>query len=251
VSYLYRPTPVVNPPQRAPIALRRPPAGEMRGYQVNVNWRELFEQARRACGRTPWIHRSGAMSGFTLDGCTRCPHRGRCGMGQDDGSAPDLTPDFSSLDYSGAFAAPIMQPIAPVDLSAIPAPTISEQISPGVWETSGAPVGAGSTGFGIPATSPLPPAPTAAAAAPSAPGVVTQVTSGAAAIAKAAVKPTTAIAPTGYAAIPGYGGVTPLAAPSWFSQSTLISGMPNWMLLAGGLLLLVFAGGGGYVAGRR
>jgi hypothetical protein len=250
LSYLFRPTPVVNVGNGAfssKNVLRGWPGATMSGIPRGAaplggpTATGAASRMRRVDTRMqPWLKTSGTMGSFL-------PH----GLGDD-------STDFSGIDFSGAgdispnFDTPV--PFLPSD---IPAPDLGTGISstdfgglvgpslpanigiaqpPAPLAPSPVPAaGAGATGTGIPGTQPLQTA-----------------TQGLSLLQKIFGAPTPAVTP--YKALPGYGGVPVASGASWFSQSTLAPTLGSNGMVAGiavaAVLLLAAIGGGGYAAGR-
>jgi hypothetical protein len=167
MSYLYRPTPVMNPwgPPPPDVVLRGLRGGTMRGYQVNLNWKSFFDEIRSVKNSAPWIVKSGTMGRFNLgDDST------------DDFSDLPLAPvDESNIDLS-------VMPALPVDLYPMSAP-IAPAITP---YTPGTPPII-SSGGGIPTTAAIPGSTAAApSSASSTTSLVNSLTSLATSITKAA-----------------------------------------------------------------
>lgn len=255
MSYLYRPTPVFNPGPPPRVPLRGLPAGTMRGYADGVNWKAYFDSARAATQGNPWIVRSGTMGSF---------------LGQDSTD----TVDFSNLplapvDTTNLNLSPIVAPL-PVDLY-----PMSPPIAPAIAPFTPGPISAApsivSSGGSI--LSPATPSAAGQAVTPWA-QIVSSLTSFGTSIAKAAtgqpqINPAIApIAPTTQASLVAQAqslqaqaaalatsnpalaatytaGANALVAQagassgSWFTQATVIPGLPNWGVLAGGSLAVV------------
>ena len=271
MSYLFRPTPVMNPwgPAPKPFLPAGLRGGAMRGYQVNVNWQELFESARRVPDRTPWIVKSGTM--------------GRFGMGQDAG---DIDSDVGL-------------PLAPVDTSNINL-DLGDTLPPGFFNISApnapaiVPYNPGSVASAPSVTSGGGTASLPGSNLPALPGVSSPSSSGissivsslstlATSITKAATGINPAVAPVApintagmtatqqslvaqaqqlqaQAAAATAAGNPSLAATytaeanqllaeaqtssaNFFTESTLISGMPNYLTLGLGVAFLAIAAG--------
>jgi len=262
MSFVYRPTPVVrlsgwDPlgevyyPYGLPIADPKTrwygygfkgdttyPArcGTMQGYTPNMASPRLNAIGRRTLKGDPWLVASGTMGRF---------------LGQDDGS------DGSGMDFSGAFASPTLPSSGIVDAGNAPnlfdyggafsSPTIpiSSASAAGPAPNIGAPALPAASGL-IPVSYAGPSAPTAAAgtlapaaapAAAAAPSLITSIAN--------LFKSTTSATPM-TAAQPGVYKATTVT-PSWFSQSSLVSGTPNSTVLIFGVAALVamavFVGG--------
>jgi hypothetical protein len=258
MSYLFRPTPVVNMGNGA-FASKNVhsgwPGATMRGIPKGASRlgsaspSGAVARMRRVDTRMqPWLKTSGTMGSFI-------PH----GLGDDFGSGLDYSDvDFSGdsgssgFDFGGAgdisplFDAPM--PFAPASVVApdlgtgIIAPNLPVNIGIGQPPAPLAPppvpaAGAGATGTGIPGTQPLQTA-----------------TQGLSLLQKIFGAPTTPAPVTPYKALPGYGGVPVASGASWFSQSTLMPSIGSNGLVLGigvGIIVLLGAvGGGGYAAGR-
>ncbi|MBZ5662715.1 MAG: hypothetical protein LAO08_20125 [Acidobacteriia bacterium] len=254
MSYLFRPTPVFNPgpPRGIPLS-GAVSGGVMRGWDSSVNWKAYFDSKRAAAQGSPWIVKSGTMGSYLGD------------------MAPDPI-DFTSLPLAPVSTDPLLTtinlpdswfnlnpPIAPAivpyDPGAVPSPVIVSSggsilspVAPGAPSTS-SPAGSltsiinsiASLGVNIakaatgqPVNLGVPPAAPAAPAAQS--SLVAQAQSlQAQATALASTNPQLAAQYTASAnALLAQAGVS---APSWFTQSTVIPGLPNWGLLAGGGVL--------------
>ncbi len=264
MSFLYRPTPVVNwgnGPYASSRVLSGWPGASMRGIPAGAGAlgsggpTGAVSRMRRVDTRMqPWLKSSGTMGSFIPNG-----------LGQDDGSGidwstagnispdvpvftpPDLTPPDLGLpdSFSPAFSPNLPALIAPSQppLPAsfftnpspiIPAPSSDVPVAPNFGPFAGA----GPTGTGIPGTQPLNPASIISPAA----SIVSSI---------ASFFPPKPAAPAGYRQLPGSGGSVAAASTSplaWFSKSTILQGTPNYLTLLGGTaaLLLVtslFAGG--------
>lgn len=252
MSYLYRPTPVVNLGNGAfasKNAGRGLPGSTMRGIPAGSSRlgagapTGAVSGMRRVDTRMqPWLKSSGTMGRFIPNG-----------LGQTDPSAidwstaGDITP-ISPPDFTPSYVPPpdlglpAFQPVAPALIpSYFPAPpSLSE---PSMIPASGIltpPAGAGPTGTGIPGTQPLNPALLVSQAT----GLVSTI--------KSWFAPAAPAAPAGYKALPAVGGA-PVAAPSWFSQQTLPLSQQlgsNGLVLAAAAVLILALGSGGYAAGR-
>lgn len=212
MSFAYRPTPVLNtlPPGPPPSTVK---GGRMLGVGLGTLYPGYYAGMRTVSGWQPWITRSGAMGRFG-------------GLGQDDDDDDDTidsdlltitAPDYTSPDY-GVTAAPIVTSAGsaiPDTGSALNAATLSP--TAGVTFGPPAPAGSVSTPGGT-----VVPAPSAIAQ------LASSITS------LFTPKTTT---PTGYTALPA------TTAPSILSQATLIAGIPNWVVFAGGIALLAATAG--------
>jgi hypothetical protein len=270
MNYLFRPTPVVvlgRDMGADVVALSQSPAGMMAGTP-----RASSRPSRSlATQGSPWIVRSGSMASFGTLGegggawspagdvwypfATRMdtlwPGRsstGLTGLGQDDFLPIDPSsydPGIDLMlptDYSGAFAPPIVPvsmlppavPIAP-DFGSLPFLTSSVPILP---VTATAPIapssGAGPTGRSIPGTQPLNPVVQAGT------GILNTIAN--------FLKPSSA-APVRSLTLPGVGVNPNQPAPSFWSTSSVVPGIPNATVILGGaavmLLLFAFMGPGG------
>jgi hypothetical protein len=259
VSYLYRPTPVFNPGPPPRVPLRGLPAGTMRGYADGVNWKAYFDSARAATQGNPWIVRSGTMGSF---------------LGQDSTD----TVDFSNLplapvDMTSLNLSPILPPL-PVDLY-----PMSPPIAPAIAPFTPGPISAApsivSSGGSI--LSPATPSAAGQAVTPWA-QIVSSLTSFGTSIAKAAtgqpqINPAIApVAPTTQASLvaqaqslqaqaaalassnPALAATYTASANallaqaggtggSWFTKSSIISGLPDVAIYGGaGLVVLLIIG---------
>lgn len=260
-SYLYRPTPVLTLGALPPVHLGNEPV--FRGYLAGLAFMGAHAQHRP--GRShgvmgdPWIHRSGPMRSFQ-------------GLGQD-GSILDLSNygfsdtqinDVASAYDSGALSDSGLNQIlsgnvSPGSLGDFMAadPGATESVAgagestyylsdgttyygtpqdlanylnanPQLGVSSGAPGGSGATGAGIPATSSV--AALVAAAA--------KALSPTAAIPAGYVRTATGqIVPASQASL--YGGVASTSPFAFLSQSTLLPGTPNSVVIFGGLAILL------------
>lgn len=272
MSYLYRPTPVMNPwgappPDVVKSGLR---GGTMRGFQQNVNWQDFFNAARRVSFAEPWITRSGAM--------------GRYGMGDDTTDFTDLplAPVDSSninLDLTPALpvdlypmTAPIAPPVAPYNPGPISAaPSITSGggvVSPG---SNMVPSTSPSSSSGISALlnsiSSLTTSVTRAINPTAAPPIAAINTTGLAssqqslvaqaqqlqaqAAAIAASNPTLAAQYQAQAnQLLAQAGTAGSGFFAWFTESTLIAGLPNWGALGIGVAAIAALAGAVKVARR-
>jgi hypothetical protein len=250
MSFLYRPTPVVNL-GRGQFAARSmmgwsAPGGQlggvMHGIDLDKSYKALSDRLRRVPSGNPWIQASGTMGEFIPNGLgglgdngdTVDPSSIDFYSGVDSSPnvpvftpgvlAPDLgTPTFSPT--APAFGGPSASPVLSVPFS-LPAPGSLQTSSASLPSTLTPPSGAGPTGTGIPATQVLNPA---GLVAPP-PSLGTQVGNFFSSIFGGTPKP------TGLTTLPGYGGVAASPA-SFFSQSTIVPGMNNTMVL-----VMLFAG---------
>jgi len=237
MSFTYRPTPVIVLSGKTVgsdhVPLRGLPAGTMHGYTPNMASPSLNAIGRRTLKGNPWLLASGTMGSFLGDdsgdgsmdfsGAFSSPVLPTDPGIVDTGSAPNL------FDYGGAFSSPSI-PISSASAGMPAAPDIGAPISP--------------TGSGmIPVSYAGPAAPKAAAASP----VTQAAATGTSLVSSIAnlFKPSTSTTPM-TAAQPGvYKSTT--TTPSWFQQSSLISGTPNSTVLIFGVAALValavFSGG--------
>lgn len=208
MSYLYRPTPVMNPGPSRDVPLRGLPAGTMRGIIFGADYKPGSDRLRAARASTPWIVTSGTMGNFG-------------GMG-------DAFSDITGIDMQ------------PVDLTSVPTFDTSQPLSPNFWSM------------------PSPMAPTPNIPASMAPPIIS---SGGSILSQSAsgipswlsalnatLSTGTAIAKTVTSG--GGGGINPAIPPvapsqssassgvgtSWFSKSTIVSGVPDVAVFAGGAL---------------
>lgn len=256
MSYLYRPTPVVNL-GRGAFASQNVhsgwPGAVMRGIPRGTgplgsgSPTGATSRMRRVDTRQqPWLKTSGTMGSFIPNGLGDFNDvfwdedwgsgGGSSGSsGIDWSAAGDISPNFDApVPFSpGSIAAPdlgtgLSAPNLPINIgiSQPPAPLAPSPVPA---------AGAGATGTGIPGTQPL--------------QVATQSLSLLQKI-FGAPTPTPALK-TPYTALPGYGGVPITSGASWFSQSTLMPSIGSNGLVVGiGVALLLVLGGGGYAAGR-
>jgi hypothetical protein len=224
VSFAYRPTPVIVLSGKTVgddhVPLRRLPAGTMQGYTPNFVSPALNAIGRRTIGGDPWILSSGTMGRFVL-GDDSLPEDFFSGL-----DTPPILPADSGLPsdfFTGAAGTPILPTASLPTLG--PAPSLGIPNLP-----------AGSGG-GIPLTYTAPPPPATPATAAQTQATVAAGTSLLTSIANF-FKPAPAKATPMTAAMPGvynaYG-----AAPSWFSQSSLLPGTPNSTVLFGAAAVLV------------
>lgn len=229
MSWLYRPTPVVKMGRGDFASQNVAPGfngGTMRGVLHGWNYATGARQVRAAkTSRQPWIKTSGTMGEFIPNGLG--------GFGDDptyiDPGDTLTPPDFTPFDTSTL--------LNPATLISMPAFQVTNSVLPNMLTP---PAGAGPTGNGIPGTQPLN---AAALVGPSA-SILSSIGN--------FFKPSTpkAVAPTSYAALPGYGG----AAPSWFSQATILPATPNYQVLlfgVAGVLLLTGLFSGSKAGYRR
>jgi len=262
VSYLYRPTPVVNlgngafasknvrsgwpgatmqgiPRGSGPLGAGSPTGAAARMRRVDTRMQ-------------PWIKSSGTMGSFIPNGLGEFDDSfGAAGVdwgsaapggssgGFDWSGAADISPIFDApVSFSpGSIAAPdfgtgISAPNLPINIGIgqPPAPLTPSPVPR---------AGAGATGTGLPGTQPL--------------QVATQSLSLFDKI-FGTVKAASAPATTPYKALPGYGGTPVASGASWFSQSTVLPQIGSNAMVVGigvaALVLLSVVGGGGYAAGR-
>jgi len=251
MSYLYRPTPIVNLGNGAfasKNAGRGLPGSTMQGIPAGSSrlgagapTGAVSNMRRVDTRRQPWLAASGTMGRFVPNG-----------LGDDATSAidwstaSDITP-ISPPDFTPSYVPPPdlgfpdFLPNAPALIpSYFPAPpSLSE---PSVIPSSGIltpPAGAGPTGTGIPGTQPLNPALLIGQGV----GLVSQI--------KSWFAPAAPATPN-YTTLPAIGG-PPAAAPSWLSQKTLPLSQQlgsNGLVLAAAAVVVLVLGSGGYAAGR-
>ena len=252
MSYLYRPTPVVNLGNGAfasknvmngwpGATMRGIPAGSSR-LGAGAPTGAVSSMRRVDTRRQPWLAASGTMGRFVPNG-----------LGDDASSAidwstagdisalpaPDFTPSYVPPPDLGT---PAFLPTAPALIpSYFPAPpSLSDTAMIPASGILTPPAGAGPTGTGIPGTQPLNPALMVSQGV----GLVNTI--------KSWFAPAAPAAPAGYKALPAYGG-TPAAAPSWVSQKTLPLSQQlgsNGMVLAAAAVAVLVLGSGGFAAGR-
>jgi hypothetical protein len=235
MSFLYRPTPVVNLGRgqfaSQAVTLANSPGGVMHGVDVDRNYKPLADRLRRVPAGNPWIQRSGVMSEFVPNGLG----------GLDDGlvegdfdtgdfyaggdfspNVPAFTPGVIAPDFGGPTfspTAPIFgsQPV-PVVPFALPTPGTLETTDYSLPNTLTPPAGAGATGRGLPGTQPLNTA-------------ALQATTGASSLLNSIAnffKPSSPVRAAGLTQLPGYGGAPVTSPLSWFSQpSTILPGTSN------------------------
>lgn len=253
MSFLYRPTPVVRLGAgdfSSRSTLNRLPGTTMQGIPAGAGalgkagpTGTVSRMRRVNTMAQPWIHASGTMHGFTPNGL---------GDLVDDGT--DIGIDWTT--YGDSY--PVLPDASTPDFSSIPAPDLGlpayNPTLPVLIAPSSGPLppiaGAGPTGTGIPGTQPVN---TTTVAMQQAGGLLSAITN--------FFKPSVPAAPAGYKSLPGYG--TAVAAPgarstyvagsgaSWFTQSTIIPSIPNWGVVAIGVIAVVALSGGGYAAGAR
>lgn len=249
MNFLYRPTPILNPGPPADVVLSRLPAGMMRGYDGSVNWKAYFDSQRAAVQGNPWIVRSGTMGSFVL--------------GQDDGSI-----DYSNLPFPtdiGGSLSPLT-PALPVDLYPM-SPPIDPSIAPyspgappSIVSSGGPILPPSSSGFNItqfinsltslgtniaraatgqitPSIAPVPPSAAAGSqlTQPSALVASAQTLQAQANALDASNPALAAQYRQRAAALLAQAG----SGASWFSQSTIISGVPDVAVYGGGALALL------------
>jgi hypothetical protein len=243
VSFLYRPTPVIvlsgwDPagevyyPFGLPVAdpkkrwygygfkgdttyPRR--GGTMEGYTPNMISPALNAIGRRTISGDPWIISSGTMGRFVL-GDDLPPDF------FDSLSLPPVVPDSSSLpgDFFGSLDSSPIIPTA--NLPALgPAPSLGIPNLPAAW----------SGGIPLTYTAPRPPAASSAAQTQAEISAGTSLATNILNFFKPTVKATPMTA-----AMPGVYKATTVT-PSWFQQSNILPGAPNWIVLAGGVLAAV------------
>lgn len=262
MSYLYRPTPVFNPGPQAANLSGAVSGGVMRGCDSGVNWKAYFDSSRAATQGKPWIVSSGAMGAF---------------LAQDsiDISSLPLTPydpgiSLAPLPLPDSFwsmPSPIAPAIVPYDPGSVPAIVSSGRSilqPPGAlpvpgfsWASLIAPLASlgtqitrsvtGSGGGINPATAPLAPAGPAALPAQQSSLIAQAQSLQAQANALQTSNPTLAAQYRASAsALLAQAGAS--SSGSWFTQSTIFSGLPNWGVLAGGAAVIAIAFS---FAGRR
>jgi hypothetical protein len=262
MSYLYRPTPVVNLGNGA-FASKNVrsgwPGATMAGIPRGAaplggpSATGAAARMRRVDTRQqPWLKTSGTMGSFIPNGLgddssfdfSGADAFGSDTTGFDFSGAGDISPLFDApLPFSpGSFAAPDLGTGIPSDTGGlIGSPNLPVNIGIGQPPAPLAPppvpkAGAGATGTGIPGTQPI-----------------ATATQGLSLLQKIFGAPTTP-AVTPYKALPGYGGVPVASGASWFSQSTLAPTIGSNGMVAGiavGVIVLIAAiGGGGYAAGK-
>ena len=264
MSWLYRPTPVVvmgGGRYSSRKTLNRLPGSVMNGIPVSPSVlggptpSGAASRMRRVDTRfQPWIKTSGTMGSFIPNGLgddSSLPSDFFSGLDASptipDPSSSGLPSDFfSGLDSSPTI--PNAGGALPIDLSApnigtsfnpnIPAPiaTYSGPVAP-----PSPPAGAGPTGTGIPGTRPVnPPASQASGLMAAAAAVRNWLTP--------APK-----APSGYTALPGYGGApATYGGASWFSQRTIAPSIgSNGMVLGVAVVVLLVLAGGGVAVAKR
>lgn len=245
MSFLYRPTPVVNWGS-GPFASNRVMSGwhgaTMRGIPAGATRlggpspTGAISRMRRVDTRMqPWLKTSGTMGSFIPNG-----------LGQDDGSGidwstagdvtptlPDLPPvDLTPPDLGSPSFSPnlpvLVSPGQPASLIPTSVP-IDTTMSP-VSTTLTPPAGAGPTGTGIPGTQSL------ASLQPSVPPSALQSIGNAI---SSLFAPSSAKAPAGYTQLPGYAGTVAAASAS------VLPGVSNSALLFGVGLIAILAIVGG------
>lgn len=258
MSFLYRPTPVVNLGNgrfSSRNVLNRLPGSVMQGIPAGASNlgaaspTGVTSRMRRVNTRMqPWIKSSGTMGSFIPNG-----------LGQDDGSgidwssAGDISPTIPSYTPPDLvppdLGSPSFSPNVPasIPISSAPAPPFALP-SPGTLQTSNAPV---SSTLTPPPTANFPQIP---GTQPTQPSAATQAASASGGIVNAiksffgSSSPTV---PPGYKALPGYTGAPVTSPPSFFSQSTILPQVgSNGLVLGLGLAALLVLGGGGFAAGR-
>lgn len=198
----------------------------------------------------------------------------------DAGSTLMIAPETPIIDTTdtpiseGTLNLPQLSPL-PITSPTIlpPIPTVNESVNVGGLQFPAGTVGIDQAGNPVNSGGQVL-TPTGAVAGSSAVGLVVPLTQAAATLAQAATASgslaTIYPAPAGAVLPPGAIGVnaqglpinaagqvlstTPVSGTSWFSQSTVMAGIPNWTLLAGGgVLLLLLAGSfaGGRASKRR
>jgi hypothetical protein len=214
MSFVYRPTPVIVLSGKTVggdhVPLRGLPAGTMHGYTPNMTSPALNAIGRRTLKGDPWLISSGTMGSFLAQ----------------DSSGLDLSttmaPDVNTL------TPPDFAPIVFTDMSTMPlAPTMAPDINTLIPPPTAAPTGSLLSPSQITAASQQASAALASQQALSAaPSLLTSIAN--------IFKPTPTVTPM-TAAQPGV--YNPYATtPSWFQQSNILPGAPNWTILAVGLL---------------
>jgi hypothetical protein len=269
MSYLYRPTPVLNP--RPPVAnlSGAVSGGVMLGCDGSVNWKAYFDAQRAAAQGSPWIVRSGTMGSFVLDGMGDASDPGFI----DPTSVASFDPssiDPSLLPLAPVTADPTLSPIFPPGMFSMPSPNAPPMVpySPGApppivsaggsvltppssvppWQqvvnsllNIGTSITKRATTGGPdvnPAIAPVAPPPGTVAPA-TAQAMIAQAQSlQAQAKALAATNPAMAASYTQQANLLLAQAGAPAVGTSWFTQSTVFPGLPNWGVLAGGLGLI-------------
>ncbi len=226
MSFTYRPTPVVVLSGKTVgddhVPLRRLPAGTMYGYTPNMASQALSSIGRRTISGDPWILSSGTMGKFVLgDDSLPADFFDSLDTSPIVPDVPSLPPDF----FTGAAGTPILPtPNMPV---MGPAPNIGIPSLPG-------------SGGGIPFINT--PGPALPSIPPSPAQTQATVAAGTSLLTSIAnfFKPAPPKATPMTAAQPGVYNAYP-TAPSWFSQQSLVSGMPNYqtLLLGGAAILLL------------
>lgn len=239
MSYLYRPTPVLNPgPQMANLS-GAVSGGVMSGWDNSVNWKSFFEAKRAAAQGSPWLVKSGTMGSFLA------------GNALGDVSSDPYFTDTSALPL------PVLDPAMSLDplVSVLPPDffNLSPPTAPAITPYNpGAPPSIVSAGGSI--LSPIAPF----APAPGAPlaSVISQLASLGTNIAKAVTgqvnplippAPPASVTPQQNNSVVAQAQANTLlaqagsAGTSWLTQSTVISGFPNWGLLAAGAAVIAIA----------
>lgn len=257
MSFAYRPTPILNPgPQTANLS-GAVSGGVMGDYDPSVNWKAYFDSQRAAVQGKPWIVRSGAMGAFVL--------------GQDDGTLPLPPPPadpgisldpLAPPDISWAMPSPIAPSIVPYDPGAPPAfvtggSPLTPPSMPGFnWQSLIAPVTSlvtnitrAATGSGgiNPSVPPGPPPQASQLTQPSSLVAQAQALQAQANALQASNPQLAAQYRASAASLLAQAGGAP--GGSWFTQSNVIPGLPNWGVLAGVLAIVVL--GSSMLGGRR
>jgi hypothetical protein len=254
MSFLYRPTPVVNFGRgqfaSQAVSFKNAPGGVMHGVDLDANYKRVADALRRVPSGNPWITASGTMGEFVPNGL------GGFGLGDDTSdlvppdfyggvdmspNIPAFTPDIAAPDLGS----PTFSPTAPVfsDPGIGVGPSIPFSLpAPGSLQTTDSPLsstltppGAGATGTGIPGTQPL----NVAALQAQANNPFSSIANAIGSIFKP--KP---VVPAGYTALPGYGGVqTTPSFGAWFRQpSALLPATSNGTLILAGVAVVVLLG---------
>lgn len=256
MSFLYRPTPVVslgNGAYSSRNVMNRLPGSVMSGIPAGASALGAASPTGRASAMRrvntrmqPWLKTSGTMGSFIPNG-----------LGQQDDSGIDwasidttpIVPDFTPAAITAPDLGPgIFQPNLPVLIGPSSGPLPPAPIDTSMYSAPNVlvapPAGAGPTGSGIPGTQPLNPI-----------NLVAPATSLLNSI-KNFFTPSAPAAPA-YRGLPGYGG-QPVSSSSlassgfgaWFTQKTIIPSLPNWGVLAIGVIALSVLGGAATRRGR-
>jgi hypothetical protein len=280
MSYLYRPTPVFNPGPSAASLSGAVSGGVMRGYDGSVNWKAYFDSKRAAPQGDPWIVKSGTMGSFQLKGMGDVdPLTGEVIYDSPVSFDPGIF-DPGTLPLTPYANDPTLNPIS--NYPGLPssffnmAPPSFPGGAPAIVSSGGSVLTPPSAPAAVPGSPALPGFSWTAVVAPLA-SLATSITkavsgsgSSAPAIAPTTVQANAQIAqaqalqaqanalqntnPTlaaqyraqANALLTGAGASS---GTSWFTQSSIISGVSNVTVLLGGLAVVVL--GGALVAGRR